>query len=276
MRITPKTLPGLLLLLGLLATLPGLNAAYLKDAPEDPVVDQAGLLSEEQGAILRESIKELAVRRELYVFIYTTTAETSAAMQHEAVLNVHHWAPSGFAVVAVFNSNQEIEPLLTYSQDITVKLRDSEKASILKGMREVWRNYADPSEKVLAASRSLLRMDALWEPWFKEDPDQVNITRSSSMSSSEARLYTDDSSTISRPERLGGNAENVKQQESVFFDWQKQLLVFNVVVVLLIIIGAIIAFQRQRRADQEREDQMRRGAELLSPVDRNRPKNPRP
>lgn len=263
---------SLFLLAAVIAWLPQptVSGAFLVDAPADPVVDDAHLLSTEQGDILRELITETAKTYELHVYIWTSDVASEVDALREATRKVHHWAPSGYVVLAHFSSVQGVKPVLAYSQDIMVKLTDEQKAAVLADMIEFWNASTEPSEKILMAGRRLIRNQALWEGWFQEEaaPQSQNI-RSVSFSSGD--ITQKDGETIVQDVRrtapIGGNADKVQQHRSVFFDWQKQVMAVNAFLVTLIIGGAVYAFLRQRRASLYREEQMRRGAELLTPLE---------
>lgn len=246
----------------LAALAPSAPAAYLKEAPADPVVDEARILTEEQRVILREAIKETADHFDLHVFIVTTNAATVKEAQREAILKVHLWAPSGYAAVAMFSTEPGVEPLLTYSQDITLKLSDDIKAKIERAMLDTWGGSREPSEKVYLAARQLIRNELLWDSWTVRDRSPEVL---SSVSFSSAQVKTDGETAevieMQREgEKIGGNAEKVEQQEEAgFFDWQKRMMVINAVIVFAIIGGALYAYFSQRRASLEREEQMKRG-----------------
>ena len=248
------------------------------DAPKDPVVDEAHLLSTEQGDILREVIAQTVKDYDLHVYIWTSDVATEEEAVHEATRKVHHWAPSGYVIIAHFSSVPGVKPVITYSQDIMVKLSDEQKAAILADMIQYWSAGTEPSEKVLMAARHLIRNEALWEPWYKaKEATNSDVVRSVSFRSSDI-TEKDGQTTIKDVRRgapIGGNADKVQQQQRpAFFDWQKQVMAANAFLVVLIIGGALFAFFSQRRASLYREEQMRRGAEILTPLEPNRRRPP--
>lgn len=262
--------------LGLCAILPagmGQSAGmpFLKDAPADPVVDHAHLLTTEQRDILRENIQEAAQTYGLYIYVMTSDFTESPEAHKEATRTIHHWAPSGYVVLAHFSSLPGVEPVMAYSQDITVKLSKEQKEAIHASLLEYWKAGTEPGEKVLMAARHLTRNSALWETWYKPAEALREVAQSASFNSRDV-VQEDGEVKVREVQRQGknmaGDAEKVQQAKApVFFDWQKQMMVINAALVIAILGGALYFVMAQRKANLEREEQMRRGAEMLTPIE---------